>query len=144
MTDYDWLWKKLTKLYDRNPFVGLLRMKIEALREGEAELSMPVIQEVHTNLFGVAHGGSLASLADTVMGVACATKRSRVVTIDMNINYIQSAPSGESVKARGWIIHHGKNTMVVEAEILDGSGQLLAKARGTFFVVGQFEQDDDS
>lgn len=117
MTDYDWLWQKLTKLYDRNPFVGLLRMKIEALREGEAELSMPVIQEVHTNLFGVAHGGSLASLADTVMGVACATKRCRVVTIDMNINYIRSAQAGDMMNARGWVIHHGKNTIVVEAEI---------------------------
>ncbi|HMM21146.1 MAG TPA: PaaI family thioesterase [Selenomonadales bacterium] len=143
MTSYDWLWQKMTRLLkDQNPFVGLLRMKLEALREGEAELSMPVIPEIHTNLFGAAHGGALASLADTVMGVACATKGSRVVTIDMNINYIQSAPAGEAVKACGRVIHHGKTTAVVEAEILDGDGQLLAKARGTFFVVGPLEQDD--
>ena len=43
----------------------------------------------------------------------------------------------------GKVIHQGRNTMVVEAEICDGNGSLLAKARGTFFVVGKFEGENN-
>lgn len=138
-----WLNEKLGRLYDRNPYVGVLQIAIETLSEGECALSMPIQPEIHTNLFGVAHGGALASLADTAMGVCCATLYKRVVTIDMNINYMQSAPQGQRIRAKAWIIHNGNNTMVLESEILSGSGELLAKARGTFFVVGDFDLSHD-
>jgi 1,4-dihydroxy-2-naphthoyl-CoA hydrolase len=131
----------LLDIYDHNPFVGLLQMKIDDLREGEADLSMPVIHEVHTNLFRMIHGGALASLADTAMGVACATLGKRVVTLEMNMNFVRSAGPGETIKAAGKVVHNGKATLVMECDITDSSGQLLVKARGTFFVVGQFEPE---
>ena len=133
--------EQLPEIYSLNPFVGLLRMKIEELNAGEATLSMPIIQEIHGNLYGLAHGGASASLADTVMGVACATLGKRVVTLDMNINYLAGAVPGDTVRALGKVIHDGQNTVVVEAELSDGAGKLIAKARGTFFVIGSFESE---
>lgn len=137
-----WLHERLLKLYDVNPFVGLLGLKVAGIGEGEATLTMPVTHEVHGNLYGVAHGGALASLADTVMGVSCATLSKRVVTLEMNMNFISSAPAGETVTANAKVIHDGKQTMVVEAE-LRGSERLVAKARGTFFVIGVFDFEQD-
>jgi len=129
----------LNGIYDRNPFVRLLDMKIVAIREGEAEISMPVDPEKHTNLYSTLHGGAVASLADTAMGIACATMGNRVVTIDLNINYIRNAAANDLVHAVGKVIHCGRQTMVVEAEMLDRSGKLVAKSRGTFMVIGKLE-----
>lgn len=129
----------LNGIYDSNPFVHMLDMKITALREGEAEISMPVDPSKHTNLYSSLHGGAAASLADTAMGIACATMGKRVVTIDLNINYIRNAAANEIVHASGKVIHSGRQTMVVEAEILDNSGKLVAKSRGTFMVIGKFD-----
>lgn len=91
MNHVEKLKKQLTKLYDQNSFVRLLDMKIVEISEGKAVLTMAVDPNKHTNLYHVLHGGAQASLADTVMGVACATLGKRVVTIDMNINFIKSA-----------------------------------------------------
>jgi len=131
--------KYLEGIYDRNPFVHLLDMNIVAIREGEAEIKMPVDPKKHTNLYNSLHGGAVASLADTVMGVACATMGNRVVTIELNINYIRNAAANEVVHAIGKVIHCGRQTMVVEAEMFDTAEKLVAKSRATFMVMGKFE-----
>lgn len=135
--------KYLSRVYDHNSFVRLLEMSIVEMGEGEAVLTMPVDPAKHTNLYHALHGGALASLADTVMGVACATLGNRVVTIDMNINFIKSAGKGDTVCATAKVIHAGRQTMVVESEMRDGGGSLLGKARGTFMVIGRFEAADE-
>ena len=132
------LYENLTRLYDSNPFVGLLGLKVGGIAEGEATMLMPVDHGVHGNLYGVAHGGALASLADTAMGVACATTGKRVVTLEMNMNFISSAAAGETVAGAAKVVHDGKQTLVVEAELRSGE-RLVAKARGTFFVIGSFD-----
>jgi acyl-CoA thioesterase len=103
------------------------------------KIAMPVNQDIHTNLYGAVHGGALASLADTAMGIACATVGKRVVTLEFNMNYIRSAIVQPAIEAIGVVIHNGSSTMVTECEILDQENALLAKARATFFIIGQFE-----
>jgi 1,4-dihydroxy-2-naphthoyl-CoA hydrolase len=139
--DIGWLKKNLVTIYGQNPYINLLGIRITKLDEGQAELSMPVGDQTHTNLYNVAHGGALASLADTVMGIACATTGKRVVTLEMNINFIKSAMPQPEINAVGRVVHNGKSTMVAEGEIVDGQGQLIAKARATFFVTGTFEEE---
>lgn len=129
----------LFDIYDRNPYVRFLEMKIAVLREGYAELTMPVDSEKHTNLYNLAHGGALASLADTAMGVACATTGNKVVTLDMNMNFIKGAKPQKGIKGTGKVVHSGKSTMVAEVDVTDEAGDLVLKARGTFFVIGKFE-----
>lgn len=133
--------QRLVNLDHRNPFVALLRLKVEDIAEGEAIVSMPVIQEIHGNIFGVAHGGAIASLADTAMGIVCATLGKKTVTIDMNINYLHGATHGETIIATAKAIHNGQHTIVIEAEHRNDAGKLLAKARGTFFVTGYYDHD---
>lgn len=131
--------ERLISTYERNPFIHLLQMEIAEASAGKVTLTMPVIQEIHTNLYGIAHGGSLASLADTAMGAACVSLGKKVVTLEMNMNFLHGAPVNSTVKAISTVVHGGSRTMVVECEVLDHEDTLLAKARGTFFVVGQFE-----
>lgn len=129
----------LFEIYNYNPYVRFLEMKIAKLGQGYAELTMPIHADKHTNLYNVAHGGALASLADTSMGIACATTGNKVVTLDMNMNFIKGAKPQKALKSRGTVLHSGRSTMVVEADVIDEIGDLVLKARGTFFVIGKFE-----
>ena len=137
--DYSVLREFFQDAYSHNSYVKLLSMKLERLEPGMAEVSMPIDPASHTNLYGVSHGGSLASVADTVMGVACASLGRRVVTLDLNMNFIKAAPADTEVRAIGKILHNGRQTLVAECDVLGVEGKLLVKARGTFFVVGQFD-----
>lgn len=128
----------LLQMYDRNPYVHFLNMKIAALEEGRCELAMPVEADKHTNLYNIAHGGALASLADTAMGAACSSLGKKVVTLDLNMNFIAAAAPQPAVRAVGTVVHNGRSSMVAEADIFDGKGALILKSRGTFFVVGTF------
>lgn len=136
--------KLLYDIYDRNPFVQFLDMKIANLSEGYAELVMPVESEKHTNLYNLAHGGALASLADTAMGAACSTTGNRVVTLDMNMNFIKGAKPQKRLKGTGKVVHSGKSTMVAEVDVTDEAGDLVLKARGTFFVIGKFDLKENA
>lgn len=138
MTKQEQLKAHLYEIYAHNPFVNLLQMKIAELGKGTATLSMPVLADKHTNLYSMAHGGALASLADTAMGMACATTGKKIVTLDMNLNYIRNAECQEAITAVATLVHNGSRTMVAEADIFDGMDHLLVKARATFFVTGTF------
>jgi 1,4-dihydroxy-2-naphthoyl-CoA hydrolase len=130
-------------IYNRNPFIKLLDMEIVLMGKGSATLSMPVVLGKHTNIYQIAHGGAIASLADTAMGFACGTLNHKVVTAEMNINLMRAAKPGGLIYAHAKVIHHGKRTLVVEAEVVNEEDKLLAKSRGTFFVVGQFLEGSD-
>ena len=133
----------LRKIYSQNSFVKLLEMKLIHVEPGNAILSMPIDPAKHTNLYNVAHGGALASLADTAMGVACASLGRRVVTLELNMNFIKAPDSGTVIRACGRVLHNGGHTLVVECDVLGEKEVLLGKARGTFYVVGKFDMEAD-
>lgn len=142
--NYTALKEYFQETYRDNSYVKLLEMKLVHIEPGMARLSMPINPAKHTNLYHVAHGGAMASVADTVMGVACGSLGRRVVTLEINMNFIKAAESGTIVSAIGRVVHNGRNTLVVECEVLAQDETLLLKARGTFYVVGKFDIEPSS
>ena len=130
----------LQKIYKQNAFVNLLDMKMAHVEQGVAEIVMPIEPDKHTNLYNAAHGGALASVVDTAMGVACASLGRRVVTLELNINFIKAPDPGTEVRATGRVIHNGRKTLVVECDVYGHANVILSKARGTFYVVGEFDR----
>ena len=130
----------LQTLYKRNAYVNLLDMKMAHVEQGLAEIVMPIEPAKHTNLYNAAHGGAIASVADTAMGVACASLGRRVVTLELNINFIKAPDPGTEVRAVGRVIHNGRKTLVVECDVYGHANVVVGKARGTFYVVGEFDQ----
>ena len=76
-------------VYSINSFVKLCGMELVDVECGKVTLAMPIDAAKHTNLYEVAHGGSLAALADTALGMASASVGARVVTINYTINFIK-------------------------------------------------------
>lgn len=130
--------ERLISFYDDNPYVKYLRMEIEEIKIGSVRVGMLISAESHSNVYRVAHGGALMSIADTAMGAACMTMNKKVVTAEMNINCIKGAPVGQRVFAVSEVLHNGSQTIVAECEISDENGALYAKSRGTFIVIEKF------
>jgi acyl-CoA thioesterase len=100
-------------------------------------LELPV-DEVHTNLYGIAHGGVLMTMADTAMGAACLACNKKVVTISLTTDFMHAVPLTETVVTTAKVLHDGRHTMTCECELQSKQGKIFAKAHANFYVLGQF------
>lgn len=134
-----WLRNRVEEIFRDNPLSSMMDMNITALEEGAATLTMPIAKEIHTNVYGFVHGGTLFTLVDSVMGIAGLTTGYFVVTNDINIRFMTNAKKGNVLTATGRIIHKGKNNVITEAEIQDKRQRLLVKAQGSYFMHSQIK-----
>ncbi|MCY1176244.1 hypothetical protein D9M73_165080 [compost metagenome] len=73
------------------------------------------------------------SLVDTAMGLACSSAHGfdqQSVTLECKINYLRAVSEGE-VLCIAKVLHNGRRTLVVDAEVVQGD-KLIAKAQATF------------
>jgi uncharacterized protein (TIGR00369 family) len=86
---------------------------------------------------GVLHGGVLMTLADSA-GAVCAflnmPEGSRTATIESKTNFLGAVREGD-VRARSRPLHVGKTTVVVETDVLDADGRLVARTMQTQAVL---------
>jgi acyl-CoA thioesterase len=136
-----WLRNYLTDLYKTPILENFLGLEVLDLAEGKASFSMKV-KEAQGNIYGFVHGGTMASISDIAMGVSCLTFGKRVVTIDMNISFIRNTHTGSTLAAVGEVISNGKTIMRTEAKIFDEQQQLLATAQASYFVTGEYREND--
>ncbi|NQD93364.1 PaaI family thioesterase [Pseudomonas sp. CrR25] len=116
-------------------FGRLLGLQIIQAAGGEALLKLSMHDGLR-NLHGKLHGGALFSLIDSAMGQASHSLGDGApnsVTLECKINYIRSVSDGELL-CRAWVVHSGRRTQVLEAEVHQGD-KLVAKAQATFACV---------
>jgi uncharacterized protein (TIGR00369 family) len=86
---------------------------------------------------GFVHGGVIAVLLDEVMGKISKLSEERAVTAELNIEYRKPVPTDAEIVVSGWQEDEkGRNRFRV-GEIHDAQGNLLARGRGRFVVIGQ-------
>lgn len=108
-----------------------------SLGDGVAEVRLPMAAHLR-NRGGVMHGGALFSLMDVTMGLACSSSHGfdrQSVTLECKINYIRAVADGE-VRCVARVLHAGRRSLVVEAEVRQGD-KLVAKGQGTRPVVNR-------
>lgn len=97
----------------------------------------------HLRTLGIVHGGVVATLLDSVMGMAAARSAPvdhYVVTAQLNVHFIRPAWEGETLIASSRVRHNGRKTAVAEGEIRTGSDALVATASATFVYVVHTEK----
>lgn len=121
------------------PFVDLLGFELVRFADGEAEIQLPLRDEL-TNSFGVAHGGLSMTLLDVVMAHAArsvdlvlADKAPGVVTIEMKTSFMR--PGQGRLRAVGKLLHRSTTMAFTEGQVFGGDGLLCAHATGTFKYV---------
>src|SRR5512147_69833 len=128
--------KALRRAVEAAPFYQLLKIRLEEIDLGFARFRMPFRKEL-TQAYGVAHGGSIATLADTAVAFALMTliqPGEMVTTVEMKINFLAAVTSGEMVgEAR--IQHKGKRLALGEMEVKNENGDLVAKGLATYIIL---------
>jgi uncharacterized protein (TIGR00369 family) len=105
-----------------------------AYEGGQGRLELTV-QPRHLRSLGIAHGGFLASLLDSVMGMAAGSlcpPDQYVVTVQLNVQFIRPAHDGETLVATSEVMHSGRQTAVARGEIRTVAGALVASGSATF------------
>ena len=119
-----------------NTVIDFLKVEVVPTPDGEARLEL-CADSRHANLYSMAHGGVLTTMADTAMGAKCLALNKRVVTISLTIEFMHAIMTGTRVFTEAKVLHDGRQTMVCECNIVDADGKLYAKASATFFVIGK-------
>ena len=119
----------------QSAFSELIGCRLQRLEQGVAEVALSLEPQLR-NRAGKLHGGVIFSLVDITMGLACSSAQGfdqQSATIECKINYIRAVADGE-VMCTARVIHPGRRTLVVEADVMQGD-KLVAKAQGTFAVL---------
>lgn len=94
--------------------------------------------EEHLRSLGIAHGGFVATLLDSVMGRDAGRQAPAghyVVTAQLNVNFIRPGWKGETLLASAEIRHRGRKTAVAQGEVRTEAGALVATGSATFLYV---------
>lgn len=122
----------------KNTLVENLGIVFTASGEDWLEARMPIDSRT-CRPDGALHGGANMALAETVGGALSTMlqpegERFRVFGIEVNGNHVKQA-RGTFVTARGYFLHRGRRTQVVQVEIRDEYGTLVTINRVTNMVV---------
>lgn len=106
---------------------------LEVIDDGEIQVKVNITENT-INPFKIVHGGLIFTLGDTVMGMLCQKNGRNAVTLDSSINFI-SPGIGKYLVATAKIIKDGKKICVLESEIKNDEGKLVATMRGTYYYI---------
>lgn len=85
------------------------------------------------NPYGNVHGGALATLTDTVSGCCACSKGGACVTSGCSMEFLRPA-SGPAITCVATPKKLGRTLSVVQAELRDAEGRLVATGTYTFFM----------
>jgi len=128
--------EEIIRLYEAaNAFGDLLGMQLTLVDQGVVTYEMEV-KPHHLATPFAAHGGAVAALVDGALGVAALSKvsinKKVVSTIELRMNFLRPALLGDVLLAKGNVVSAGNRLLYVECEVMNQTGDLIAKASGTF------------
>ena len=121
----------------RIPFIEQIGCELQRFENGEAEVTLAISDDRHTNSFGVAHGGLVMTLLDVAMAHAARSLTRHlpdggpgIVTIEMKTTFMR--PGTGTLRAVGSVLHGTASLAFTEGKVLDGKGRVCAHATATF------------
>lgn len=120
------------------PYYDLLGIEITAVEDGHATGRLELTEELSAAAgTRVAHGGAIASLADSVgyWAVSSANDGALTPTVDLRLDYL--APGTDDLTAEAEVIRDGESVGTVDVLVeRAGDDETVALGRGTFKTGG--------
>ncbi len=130
----------IRQIWAGNAFMKLLNISIKEIHCGGVTLEMELDLDKHTNHWLGVHGGALASLADSVTGLSCATVGKVGTTLSLHIDNISNVPGMGKLIAKSEVVHNGQSTINLAAEIRDeATDKLISKISCIMFVMDKLQ-----
>ena len=130
--------ERLRERFGRVPFARLLNLELVELRRGACMLGMEASDRL-AQLDGFAHGGALATLADTAAAFAVHTllePGERTVTVDLTVHFLRPLVEGVAT-AQARVLRAGRRLLIVAVEITDQTDALIATVITTYTKFAQ-------
>jgi uncharacterized protein (TIGR00369 family) len=89
---------------------------------------------------GMAHGGIIATLLDEAMGKVCRFRDARAVTAELTIEYLKPIDVEKEVVVEASEHEHKGRNLFLIGEIRNVAGDILARGRGRFVILGYGEK----
>jgi uncharacterized protein (TIGR00369 family) len=124
--------RELIAVVNDSAFPRHLPMRLTEIEMDRATVELDV-DSCHLQLFGIVHGGVLATLIDTATFWAVflpLPDGDGLVNIDLKLNYLKPVREGR-IRARGRCIRAGRSISYAEAGVVDETGRLLAHGTST-------------
>jgi len=103
-------------------------------RRSDSNVLAMRVADTHTNMHNIAHGGLLATLADSALGY-CIVQEARVsvVTVQMSVEYLSAVKPGDWLEAHVSIDKQGRRLLYATC-LLKTEGKVMLKANAVFAV----------
>ncbi|SDV48041.1 PaaI family thioesterase [Chitinasiproducens palmae] len=128
----------LQAIFARSPFIAFQNLEILALDHAATQLSvrMPLRPEFERRAgTGQFHGGAIAALIDTCGDFAVGmVVGGGVPTMNLRVDYLRPG-AGTHLDATATARKIGRGSAVVDIDVTDAAGKLVAIGRGTFVPV---------
>ena len=110
-------------------------LSFKKINESDYEFSIKVI-ESFLNTGGIAHGGFIATIADTGMGTAAhrVAGDRRCVTINLDMKFISVGQLGDKLTGKVKILKKTKTLVFISCEISNNK-EIVASASGTWKIL---------
>ncbi len=114
------------------PIAELIGFRLSAFGGGAATVELNSGPR-HYNPMGTVHGGVFCDIADAAMGMALASTLDpdqSFTTLELKINYLRPAWEA-NLAAKARVTSRGKTVALVECDVTDANGRLMARASST-------------
>jgi acyl-CoA thioesterase len=120
--------------FKQDRLAAMLGIELVEAEPGRAIVRMTLRPE-HHNALGIAHGGTIFSLADFAFAVASNACGTAAVAINVTISYMKAVSEGV-LTARAEEVGAGKRLGTYLVRVTDDQGCLVALFQGTAFRKG--------
>ena len=86
---------------------------------------------------GFVHGGIIATLLDEAMAKVCRFREVRAVTTELTVEYLKPVNVQDEIVVEGRKTEQKGRNIFMTGEIRNGVGEVLARGKGRFVVIGQ-------
>jgi len=114
------------------PIARFLGWTMTAIAPGRSTMEIDVDERL-ANPMGTLHGGVLCDIADAAMGIAWASELARgetFTTLELKINFMKPVWKAH-LRAEGKVVKRGRTVGMVECDVFDDKGSLVARASST-------------
>ncbi|WP_290623690.1 MULTISPECIES: PaaI family thioesterase [unclassified Archaeoglobus] len=131
--------KEVLKVVGSAPWYRLIGME-PRIEEDKIIVEMNLDESKHFQALGMAHGGAIASVLDSAIGLNVNKEVVKLgktaVTAQLNIHYVRPALKGKIV-GTGRALHIGSKVTVGYGEVRNEKGELIATGTATFYIVNR-------
>ncbi|MDQ3757198.1 MAG: PaaI family thioesterase [Actinomycetota bacterium] len=119
---------------------ALLGMQAEVVEDGRVVFAFEASEDL-ANPFGTVHGGIVATVLDSAMGMAALTVTpdgAATTTAGLEVKYLRPvATDAGLLRAEGVVVHAGRRVVTAEGRLVGPDDRLYATATTTCLVIGE-------